>query len=73
MPGKFRVVITAIRKIGKQVADPTAGMMDPKANSGMVDEYQQYIPACYNNSSKLTAEVTADGPNRFQFDLESRP
>ncbi|MCH2114835.1 MAG: hypothetical protein MK171_08000 [Pirellulales bacterium] len=72
MDGTFRVVITATRKTGKQVSDPTAIMMDPKAKGGMVDEYEQYIPASYNKKSELTAKVTADGPNEFPFALSSQ-
>ena len=31
----------------------------------------QYLPARYNEATELTAEVTADGENTFQFDLKS--
>jgi hypothetical protein len=30
----------------------------------------QMIPAQYNNTSQLTARVTPDGENRFDFDLQ---
>ena len=72
MPGTFRVVITASRKTGKQIVDPTAAMMDPQAESEMVDDYEQYIPKRYNQQSELTAEVTTDGPNQFDFPLSSK-
>ena len=70
--GKFRVKISAIRKTGKQVPDPTASMMDPSVKVGLVDDYEQYIPARYNEQSELTAEVTAGGENRFPFALSSQ-
>ena len=68
----FRVVITAKRKTGRQVSDPTAAMMDPKAESGFIDEYEQYIPRRYNQQSELIAEVTEDGSNEFEFVLSSK-
>ena len=30
------------------------------------------IPEKYNNKSKLTAEVTKDGPNKFDFELTDK-
>ena len=73
MAGTFRVMINASRKSGKQIFDPTASAMDPEAMNGMVDEYEQYIPARYNEQSELTAEVTADGQETFEFALSSQP
>ena len=31
--------------------------------------YQDYIPAEFNKKSTLSAEVTPDGPNHFDFNL----
>ena len=61
--GKYRVEITATRKTGQQVKDPTFG--------AMVDQVAQYLPGRYNRSSELTAEVKPAGPNDFKFDLTS--
>ena len=61
--GKFRVEITASRKAGRQIRDLTIGRM--------VDEYEQYLPARYNEQSELTVDVTEAGPNNFPFRLES--
>ena len=61
--GKYRVEITATRKTGKQVKDPTFG--------AMVDQVAQYLPGRYNRRSELTAEVRPGGPNDFKFDLTS--
>jgi hypothetical protein len=39
--------------------------------SGMKGEVQEnLIPARYNTNSKLQANVTAEGPNEFAFDLK---
>lgn len=32
-----------------------------------------YIPDRYNTKTTLTADVTASGPNKFTFDLSSKP
>ena len=62
--GTFRVEITAMCKTGKKVKDPMLGVL--------VDEYEQYVPARYNRESQLTADVQGDGPNQFEFKLNSR-
>jgi len=60
--GTFAVKITATRKTGRKV----------KTLIGtVVDGEEQYVPARYNSQSELTAEVTAEGPNRFEFALDS--
>lgn len=69
MAGTFRVQITARRKTGKQVFDPTAQMMDPNAKNGMIDQYEQYLPSRYNQQSELTADVIQGGKNVFDFPL----
>ena len=61
--GTFRVEITAIRKTGKKVTDPKEGKL--------VDELEQFIPTRYNQQSELTATVSEEGPNRFEFALKS--
>jgi hypothetical protein len=61
--GAFRVEITAARKTGRKV---------PSITGNMVDEVEQFIPVRYNRQSRLTAEVTENGPNRFEFALDSR-
>jgi hypothetical protein len=61
--GKFRVEITASRKTGRQVESPRSG--------GMVDETVPLIPTQYNRDSKLTAEITAQGANHFEFALQA--
>ena len=63
--GEFRVEITASRKTGRQVESPFAP-------GRFTDESVQYLPAQYNSQSELTAQVTDDGANRFEFTLSSQ-
>ncbi len=58
-PGPKRVEITAMR----QVETPQAASGEPALS------FQSYIPEKYNRNSELTADVTARGPNGFDFDL----
>jgi hypothetical protein len=62
--GGFRVEITASRPTGRKVPDRFTG--------SPVDEISQYLPAKYNTQSELTAQVKAEGPNRFEFTLDSQ-
>ena len=55
--------ITASRKTGTQTKDAVLGIM--------VDDYERIIPDRYNRQSELTREVTEDGPNHFEFTLNS--
>jgi hypothetical protein len=61
--GAFLVKITATRKTGKQVMN--------YALNEMIDEIEQFLPLRYNRQSELTREVTASGPNQFEFALKS--
>ena len=62
--GHFQVQITAAESTGRKIRDPRSG--------AMIDEYTQYLPARYNRQSELQAEVTASGPNQFDFALASQ-
>jgi hypothetical protein len=62
--GKFSVLITAAGPTGRKVMDPFSRRM--------IDEYAQLLPARYNTQSQLRAEVTAAGPNHFEFALKSK-
>lgn len=57
--GPRRVEITAMR--------PASG-----GTPGMDAGEENYIPAKYNVNSKLTADVTAGGPNQFQFEVTAK-
>jgi len=60
-PGPKRVEIEASRETGP--VDKSMGLA-PR---------ESYIPPCYNLETTLTAEVTPDGPNEFNFPLKSQP
>ena len=62
--GTFRVEITASRPTGNKIPD--------RFTNELVEEYAQYLPARYNTESELTAEVTEEGENQFDFTLESQ-
>jgi hypothetical protein len=63
LPGDKRVEIRAYRGMPNppRSEDPTLAPVDPRVN---------YIPARYNADSTLKAEVTAQGPNTFEYTLE---
>lgn len=75
-PGEKVVRIVASRKTGRQV-DAGMGMPGAKGEGGpsssanMVDEYESYIPAKYNEKSELTREIVA-GKNTHDFELQSQ-
>lgn len=57
--GQKKVLISASRETGKK------------------DQYEEpitesYIPANYNSQTTLTADVKADGENKFTFELKSK-
>jgi hypothetical protein len=56
-PGKMQVSIQAVRKTGQR---------DPKEGFEITE---LYIPRRFNEESELTAEVTANGDNHFDFNL----
>jgi hypothetical protein len=62
MPGKYRVSISAADESQKTPPAEEAPGAGPVA--------KELIPAEYNVESKLTAEVTKQGPNNFNFDLK---
>lgn len=66
-PGKRRVQIR-----GTRVVDPDKVPRTMARFEG-VPVHEDYIPAVYNVESTLEVEVTAAGPNTFDFDLQSPP
>lgn len=58
--GPKQVAIIAVREAGP--VDPSMGMA----------RKENYIPARYNDKTTLTATVTPDGPNEFDFSLSEK-
>tara|TARA_R110002111_G_scaffold126741_5_gene191479 strand:+ start:62646 stop:63071 length:426 start_codon:yes stop_codon:yes gene_type:complete len=63
--GSHRIEIIAMRNTGNKIQIPDA----PEGT--MMEETEQYIPAPYNTSSRLTLEIKA-GENEGNFDLKMR-
>lgn len=63
-PGTYRVSITSAAGGTSPPADEAPGPALPPA--------KDLIPAKYNVQSTLKAEVKANGPNTFDFDLNSK-
>jgi hypothetical protein len=67
--GKYRVSIYAgDGTVGEGQAGITAGS-DPKPKRGFKGLGIERVPPEYNTKSTLVREVTADGPNQFDFDI----
>jgi hypothetical protein len=65
-PGQYVVRITAVRPTGRQVsAGRTA------ADQKTVDQFEQFIPAKYNDLSELKTEIGAEAEVERNFDLSS--
>ena len=63
-PGSYRVQLDSMER------DPT---YRPKPGEMLsVPPSRNRLPARYYENSTITVEVTADGPNRFDFDIEDR-
>lgn len=65
--GKYVVRITANRPTGRKTP---AGRGSDKTT--LVDQYEQFIPAKYNNQSELTTEVGDEGQIVRDFRLTSK-
>ena len=64
LPGKYKVAISS--------PDPKSGGGPPDAPPGERGGYPatERIAAKYNSKTELTAEVTVDGKNHFEFKVE---
>ena len=65
-PGKYLVRISKVKPADTKNIMP--GQMSP---TGFIPG-TELVPPRYNSQSGLTVTVTADGPNRFDFELKSR-
>ncbi|MFW6106636.1 MAG: hypothetical protein ACOC8H_00600, partial [bacterium] len=60
-PGTWRVEIVAFKD---------GPMVEPMPGEPPEPSRVNYIPSQYNSLSELSAEVTAEGPNQFSWELE---
>ena len=64
-PGSYRVEIRSYQPTGRKVPDPDfPGKME--------EEKRNVVPKRYNDATTLQKEITAEGPNRFAFELTAR-
>lgn len=61
-PGKYQVLVSAPDYKGKKP--------DPTSAPGAVYQSKELFPEIYNTKSTLAVEVTAQGPNNFDFHLK---
>jgi len=60
-------------EVGERRVEINAYRTKSQDFNGMKGEVKEnLIPARYNADSKLTATVTAEGPNTFQFEVKSK-
>jgi hypothetical protein len=64
-PGEYRVEIRASSPSGKQVKD--------SFGQASIAEMESIIPDRYNDKTTLRAEITAAGPNQFDYSLSTSP
>lgn len=69
--GKFKFAAQAGSKLVQiRASRPLPPERQDNPEMGLL--YEDYIPAQFNSSTTLKAEVTATGPNTFTFDLKSK-
>ncbi len=67
--GKYEMqAVAGTKKVEIQAMRTT----DEKGSKGEPVQ-ENYLPAEYNTATTLTADVTPEGPNEFDFDLKSKP
>jgi len=70
MAGRYAIRSTAGPKRVEIIATrPPATVVQNPGGSGESTPAEMYVPDRYNARSTLTADVTASGPNRFDFEL----
>jgi hypothetical protein len=65
VPGSYRVSITS-------AVEPATPLPPGTTPGDPVSKVKEPIPAKYNATTQLTAQVTKEGPNTFPFDLKSK-
>ena len=64
VPATYQVRINASEPTGRTIVDPVGNIEIP--------DMRNVIPPRYNMRTELSAKVTAEGPNRFDYDLKSK-
>ena len=59
-------------KAGHKRVEIRASREVPEKRNPMGPVFQSYIPDCYNDHSRLSAEISADGKKQWDFALESQ-
>lgn len=69
--GKYSLDERAGPFVGTMRVEITAALEDDEPRDGVVKPFTpERIPAQYNVNSQLSATITADGPNKFDFTLQ---
>ncbi len=61
-PGRYKVIITSV--------DPKNQTPDPDALPGYLPVPKDRIKPKYNSQTTLKAEITTEGPNKFDFEVD---
>jgi hypothetical protein len=61
LPGRYKVMVTSV--------DPKNQTPDPDSPPGYLPVPKDRIQPKYNTQTTLTAEVTAEGKNSFDFEV----
>jgi hypothetical protein len=64
VPGSYAVTINAERKTGRKIKADILG-------NATTDQYEQYLPARYNDKTELSAEI-AESRDDLDFELTSK-
>lgn len=69
--GKYSLDERAGPLVGTMRVEITTALEDDEPREGKVKPFtSERIPAQYNVNSQLSAPITADGPNKFDFSLQ---
>ena len=62
LPGKYHVEIKAMRLTGQKYTDSDTGKQ--------AQAREQFLPAKYNSQTELSVQVSLEGENKFDFELQ---
>jgi len=69
--GQYQVQIRAFRGTGRKMWDGMGPENAPASQKNYVEDMEQFIPAKYNETSELKADVVAGQVNELNFDLQA--